>query len=75
MPELAFSMIMLIPNIVAQDWHTTLASLESAYASYNWKLDQLTGGPNVEAIERWKAEMERWMQPLQGRPWPSMSAR
>lgn len=54
---------MLILSSVPSEWHYTLASKESAYEAVCWIIDQFTGGHNLEATERWRADMKKGMQP------------
>lgn len=64
MPENSAS-LMLILSRVPEEWHGSLAELESSYDAYRWTHQQFTGGHILDATIRWKTELEKGILPGQ----------
>jgi hypothetical protein len=55
--------MLLILSSVPEEWYYNLSIIETAHQAFLWIMDQYTGGHNLQATKRWRAELERGMQP------------
>jgi hypothetical protein len=58
-----FAAMFLILSSVPEEWHYSLTAIDTAYEAFVWIMDQYTGGHNLQATKRWRAELAKGMQP------------
>jgi hypothetical protein len=58
-----FAAMFLILSSVPEEWHYSLTAIDTAYDAFVWIMDQYTGGHNLQATKRWRAELAKGMQP------------
>lgn len=61
-PENSASLKLILSSVL-EDWHNSRAELASANDVYQWIMQQLTGGHNVEATVLWRTEVKTGMLP------------